>query len=243
MGKYDIGEIWWVHFPYQEEDIEKRRPAIVIDDETIAVLAMYVTSKDKNNPYSIEIEDWKESGLTRPSWTRIDRIISLNEWYMDRKIGKLSQKDLIKLVQLVAEITSGTFYEFSIVAVKNFEGRYLQKFDERWKCWLFPYIRSSENNKSNVDQYISELLKTTVTTTYISCTKHCKYSISDDVYKIYNHKLYEVSLTQEPLVMREKQFIIDDTKYSWMSIEEMEKDPDIMKKNDDVVSFVKRKCT
>ena len=82
-----------------------------------------------------------------------------------------------------------------------------------------------------------------MTTTYISCTKHCKYSVSDDVYKIYNHKLYEVSLTQEPLVMREKQFIIDDTKYSWMSIEEMEKDPDIMKKNDDVVSFVKRKCT
>lgn len=50
-------------------------------------------------------------------------------------------------------------------------------------------------------------------------------------------------IIQEPLVMREKQFIIDDTKYSWISIEEMEKDPDIMKKNDDVVSFVKRKCT
>ena len=87
MKKYDIGEIWWVHFPYQGEDKEKRRPAIVIDDETIAVLAMYVTSKDKDTPYSIEIEDWKEAGLTRPSWTRIDRIISINEWYMDREIG------------------------------------------------------------------------------------------------------------------------------------------------------------
>ena len=29
-----------------------------------------------------------------------------------------------------------------------------------------------------------------VTTSYISQAKHCKYSISDGVYKIYHHKLY-----------------------------------------------------
>lgn len=87
MGKYNIGDVWWVHFPYGDEDKEKRRPAIIIDNETIAILAMYVTSKNKENPYSIEIEDWKETGLSKPSWTRIDKIVSISEWYMDRKIG------------------------------------------------------------------------------------------------------------------------------------------------------------
>ncbi|WP_155832696.1 type II toxin-antitoxin system PemK/MazF family toxin [Butyrivibrio sp. AE3006] len=60
-----------------DKDVEKRRPAIVVDDDTIAILAMYVTSKDKDNPYSIEIEDWKEAGLSKPSWTRIDNRLDL----------------------------------------------------------------------------------------------------------------------------------------------------------------------
>lgn len=47
MAKYDVGDVWWVHFPYRDEEKEKRRPAIVIDDETIVILAMYVTSKNK----------------------------------------------------------------------------------------------------------------------------------------------------------------------------------------------------
>ena len=98
MEKYNIGEVWWIHFPFQDKEQDKRRPAIVIDDETIAILAMYVTSKNKENPYSIEIEDWKEAGLPKPSWTRIDRIVSISEWYMDRKIGNLSIKDLTMMI-------------------------------------------------------------------------------------------------------------------------------------------------
>lgn len=80
MGKYNIGEVWWTHFPFQEVNEEKHRPAIVIDDNTIAVLAMMVSSKEKNNPYSIEISDWKEVGLPVRSWARIDRIINMDEW-------------------------------------------------------------------------------------------------------------------------------------------------------------------
>lgn len=37
---------------------------------------MMVTSKDKKNPCSIKIDDWREAGLTKESWARIDRIVS-----------------------------------------------------------------------------------------------------------------------------------------------------------------------
>ena len=50
MGKYEIGDVWWVHFPFEDKDQEKRRPAIIVDDETIAILAIKVTSKEKDNP-------------------------------------------------------------------------------------------------------------------------------------------------------------------------------------------------
>ena len=40
LGNYNIGEVWWTQFPFEDSDEDKHRPAIVIDDNTIAVLAM-----------------------------------------------------------------------------------------------------------------------------------------------------------------------------------------------------------
>ena len=242
MGKYNIGEIWWTHFPFNDADDEKHRPAIVIDDNTIAVLTMYVTSQKKNNPFDIEITDWKEAGLSVPSWARIDRIISIAEWRMGSKIGDLTQKDLTKLLQLVAEIQTNTFHEFSLIAIKNTDNKYLQLYDERWDCWLFPYFRSTDNNRENVDSKISEQLGMDISCEYITVANHCKYSVSDDVYKIYHHKLYRYVMNDIPDNMNSNQFEIDGKKYKWMSINDMENDSLIMEKNDDIVAFVKTYC-
>ena len=86
MGDYNPGEVWWVTVPFDDQPKEKRRPAIVLDNDIIAILAVYVTSQNKNSPYSIEIEDWDSTGLSKPSWARIDRIISIDEMYMDCKV-------------------------------------------------------------------------------------------------------------------------------------------------------------
>ena len=145
MEKYNIGDVWWTYFPYSDKDDYKRRPAIVIDDETIAILTMYVTSQNKeNNPYSILIQDWKEAGLPKESWTRIDKIVRLDEQDMDRKIGELSQRDLKKILQLAKEALNNILHEFSLLAIVDSNGRYLQMFDHRWNSWLFPYTRSTD---------------------------------------------------------------------------------------------------
>lgn len=241
LGKYNIGEVWWTQFPFEDSDEDKRRPAIVIDDNTIAVLAMMVTSKAKSNPFCVKIDDWKDAGLKLESWARIDRIINMDEWRMNRKIGNLSERDLKKFMQLIGEFMTDTVHEFSLVAIINSDGKFLQVYDERWKCWLFPYFRSSNFNKENIDKNISDLLKMDITTTYITHTKHCKYSVSDDKYKIYSHKLYKVLLPDIPENMRNDIFEIDGVKYSWMLFENLEGDLNTMKKNDDIIAFIKSK--
>lgn len=243
MEKYNIGDVWWTYFPYSDKDDYKRRPAIVINDETIAILTMYVTSQNKeNNPYSILIQDWKEAGLSKESWTRIDKIVRLDEQDMDRKIGELSHRDLTKILQLAKEALSNASHEFSLLAIVDTNGRYLQVFDDRWESWLFPYARSTDNNKADMDNYASKLLDEEVVTEYVTGSKHCKYSVSDNVYKIYNHKLYKLSLNDIPENMNEQTFEVNGIKYRWMSIQEMEKDERIMEVNEEVVAFVKKKC-
>lgn len=243
MEKYNIGDVWWVNFPFSDKDEVKRRPAIIIDDNTIAILAMYVTTKNKeNNPYNILLEDWKTAGLTRESWTRIDKIVEISEWYLERKIGELSDRDLTKIVQLAKEVLTQKVHEFTLVAIKNPTGQYLQKYDTRWKSWLFPYARSTDNNKADIDIYVSRLLGEEVETKHITNAIHCKYSVSDEVYKIYKHKLYKLLLDVVPENMNKQTFELDGNKYRWMTFQEMEKDERIMEVNDEVVAFVKTKC-
>ena len=242
MKKYEIGEVWWTQFPFEEINDTKRRPAIIIDDDTIAVLTMMVSSVEKDNPYSVEIDDWMEAGLSKKSWARIDRIIHMDEWRMEKKIGNLSQHDLSKFMQLIPEYFDGKFHEFSLVAVINPKGKFLQVYDDRWKCWLFPYIRSADSNKENVDNGVSELLQLTVETKYVTSAVHCKYSISDQVYKIYKHKLYKLTIDKVPDYMTGDSFALDGKQYSWKSIAELEEDTDAMKNNDDIIAFVKTKC-
>ena len=85
------------------------------------------------------------------------------------------------------------------------------------------------------------IVKMNVTTEYVAHAKHCKYSVSDGRYKIYNHKLYKLLLTDPPESMRDNIFEIDGTKYLWMLFEELEVDLNTMQKNDDVIAFVKSK--
>lgn len=242
MGKYNLGEVWWTQFPFEEIEESKRRPAIVIDDNTIAVLALMVTSRDKSNPYSIKIDEWRMAGLKKESWARIDRIVRMDEWRMEKKIGKLSESDLLKITQLVAEHISGTYHEFSLLVIVNPTGKYLQVYDDRWKCWLFPYYRTEDPNKENIDKHASELLKMNVKTSYVTYAPHCKYSESDKVYKQYKHTLYRFSLNDVPEYMRGDVFELENKNYSWKSIEELEADSNVMDKNDDIIAFVKTKC-
>ena len=100
---------------------------------------------------------------------------------------------------------------------------------------LLQFTRTAEDNKSNVDHFASELLHKDIDTTYVTTAKHCKYSVSDKIYKIYNHKLYKVQIDDIP-------DNLSGDKYKWMSIEDLESDEAIMEKNDDIIAFVKTKC-
>lgn len=95
---------------------------------------MMVTSKEKNNPFCVKIDDWKDAGLKIESWARIDRIIKMDEWRMNRKIGNLSEKDLKKFMELIVEFMMDTIHDFSLIAVSNPDSKFLQMYDERWKC-------------------------------------------------------------------------------------------------------------
>ena len=61
--------------------------------------------------------------------------------------------------------------------------------------------------------------------------------------KNHGQELYKCLLESIPKNMVNETFEIDGNKYRWMSVQEMESDERIMEINDDVVAFVKAKCS
>lgn len=239
MSKYEIGDVWWVRYPFEEIEKEKHRPAIVIDDETIAILSMYITTQNRNIPYSVQIKNCDHAGLPKDSWARIDKVVSIDKSRFDRKAGSLDVPDLLMVMQLYAEITKNISHDFCLLAVQNSEGKFLQIYDSDWKSWLFPYFRSTDNNKASMDANVQELFGPNSSARYIAKEIHCKYSERDNVYKIYNHKLYKPLNAQIHDFMNCEEFEYKGTKYKWLSLEELESDANVLKKNSEVINFVK----
>ena len=48
-------------------------------------------------------------------------------------------------------------------------------------------------------------------------------------------------MTYTPEIMLQDEFYMEDVKYRWMSIKELEQDENVMKKNADVIAFIKSK--
>lgn len=140
-------------------------------------------------------------------------------------------------------------HSFSIIAIKdtfnNFSNRYLLYYDKAWKCWFFFSFKTSESeNESFIKQRLSNILKiekSSISLKYISDRIQPKYSERDNIHKVYNHSLYEGTLSNFPELIKQDSFTIDNIDYKWFTIEELESDETVMNKNSDVVNFVKEK--
>ena len=127
--------------------------------------------------------------------------------------------------------------------VTSAEKKYLVYYDERWDCKLFLNYKTVDRadeesviNKVSADLNVD---KSQINCRYISAKVQEKYSESHQENRIYNHRLYEIKIQVFPEDEQKENFVVNGRHYYWMSISDMERDPNIVKKNLDVIDFVK----
>ena len=145
--KAKIGEIWLVLMPiisyHANGDINinlQKRPCLIIDDGRGLVV-----EQDNRNYHILKlttqfdsykrklIKNWKNMGLKRKSYVRIEMPIKLEEEQLDRKVAELSEHDLL-------EIYSEVYKILNINA--------LQKMSEKYE---------RENKKEKINNWIPRL--------------------------------------------------------------------------------------
>jgi len=94
-----VGEIWTCH------EGTKLRPVLVIQDSLVSLEVDFnitrITSQSPKNEYDVEIVDWKQAGLDKPSYVRCAKVQTVNQLELKRRIGTLSERDLSTVLEMV----------------------------------------------------------------------------------------------------------------------------------------------
>ena len=128
----EIGEIWLVTIPIleieEDNDINvklQRRPCLILDDGRGLVV-----EEDNKNYHVLKlttqfdrykrmvIENWRQLGLAKKSYIRIEMPIKIEQTQLERKITKLTDKQLLSVYSEV----------YKIINIKA-----LQKLAEKYK--------------------------------------------------------------------------------------------------------------
>lgn len=92
-----------VPFPFTDRDATKRRPALVISNESFnqqhnqIVLSMITTTTDNVWPSDVSLTNWQKAGLKVACQLRL-KLFTLDQNLVLKTIGHLSSKD-VKSVQ------------------------------------------------------------------------------------------------------------------------------------------------
>ena len=114
----EIGEIWLVTIPILEFDENgdinvklQKRPCLILDDGRGLIV-----EEDNRNFHVLKlttqydrykrklIKDWKKLGLAKKSYIRIEMPIKIEKAQFDRKITRISDKELLDVYNDIYEI-------------------------------------------------------------------------------------------------------------------------------------------
>jgi len=99
MTDYNFGDILLVPFPFTDQSITKKRPAVVVSSKAYNhqrpdIIIMAVTSQMRSADYfgDVAISDWRQAGLLKPSvikpiFTIVEKGLIL------RKLGRIVTQD------------------------------------------------------------------------------------------------------------------------------------------------------
>ncbi len=149
-------------------------------------------------------------------------------------------------------VRAGENHNFSLILIKDSSGnvpnKYLMKKDKRWKCYLFPYLRTldeKDRNQESVSHFIENTLHISANSCKFIESKEAdftKASVSSNMTKTYHHTFYHImcDVSSNPQLNKKSTIRIDGQTYKWFSIDDMKNDRRMMERNRDNITYIEK---
>ena len=110
MTNFEFGDIILVPFPFTDQSLIKKRPAVVVSSTTYQrnrtdIIIMAITSQ-LHAPSQIGtflVGDWKAAGLLKPSVVK-PIVTTLHKTLVQKKLGHFAKQDLQSLRNVLQDI-------------------------------------------------------------------------------------------------------------------------------------------
>ena len=137
-------------------------------------------------------------------------------------------------------VSAADIHSFSLIVVKNSQGKYLLQKNKRWHTFLLPFQHTKDTNDREAVLKFSKIIgfesPKIIKTLETDITKH---SVSANMSKTYHHTFYEIDF--ERCSFSEKpSFKINGERFHWYSIEEMKRNKDMLLKNKETIEFIEK---
>ncbi|OKH55938.1 growth inhibitor [Calothrix sp. HK-06] len=107
MQNYQPGFVVLLAFPFSDTATFKFRPALVLldtgDDD---IVVSRITSQVSQTDLDIEITEWQQAGLMRPSVVRLHKVNTIEKSLVNRQLGTLQFNDWLQVRQGIQQIWS-----------------------------------------------------------------------------------------------------------------------------------------
>lgn len=106
-----FGDVVLVPFPFTDQSSSKRRPAVVVSSSAhirgTGDLVILAISSQRGRPVDLEVRDWQEAGLLKPSVFK-PVVTTIESSLILKKLGALTGRDLSTLRQMIDFLLSGS---------------------------------------------------------------------------------------------------------------------------------------
>ncbi|MFH7028729.1 MAG: type II toxin-antitoxin system PemK/MazF family toxin [Heteroscytonema crispum UTEX LB 1556] len=96
MQNYQHGSVVLLALPFSDTATFKLRPALVLlDTADDDIVVSRITSKMLQTAFDVEIVEWQQAGLMRPSIVRLHKVNTVEKVLVNRQLGILQPHDII----------------------------------------------------------------------------------------------------------------------------------------------------
>lgn len=106
---YNQRDIVLIPFPFSDLTGTKKRPALVlsktdVQEKTNHVICMMITSVQSSTSLDVVIKDWKTAGLLKPSIARTNKVFTIDEFQVLKKLGTIKKEDFQSVLDLFLKL-------------------------------------------------------------------------------------------------------------------------------------------
>jgi mRNA interferase MazF len=89
----EFGEVFVCVFPFTSGQGAKARPVLALMDFGPDCLVCRLTSIRHRGFLDVQVGDWREAGLDKPSTIRLSRLVTVEKSILKLRIGRLTAED------------------------------------------------------------------------------------------------------------------------------------------------------